>query len=177
MKDANSNSSKALGAFQSWFHNYVRYVMNEGLHDRIPSAWVRLRDVTSESEKAAQRAVHDNTAMEFPDEQADLLKRAFILFRRYETDRIRKLQDKTHHLEILGALDADITSLENLIAQRWFANAKTLAVPRVTDFLLSQRVEQLIPELVQLTERKFDEKFHILHAPELFLPIWSTIAL
>lgn len=89
--------------------------------------------------------------------------------RRSEAERIRKLQEKTHHIEVLSTLDHDLEVLDGFIDKPWFRDSKPYPIPRLTDLLPIQRIMESLATDVRLSDRKYDEKFHILQSPELFL--------
>ena len=51
----------------------------------------------------------------------------------------------------------------------WVKESEALRMPRLTDVLVLERAEQHVRRFVGLPERQYDEKFHILQAPSLFL--------
>jgi diguanylate cyclase (GGDEF)-like protein len=105
-----------------------------------------------------------------PDDQS-FLKRLIILKRRAEANRLQLLQDKTHHLEILGALDKKLAWLDEIIEQEWFQTTPPFRLPRPIDYVPMQLIQEIFDQRrPRSLTRKYDEKFHILQAPELFLP-------
>jgi len=162
---------QAIATFREWFANNVtNFFARENLGDakKQPSEWGAL-------EADLNVLLHESTkggvqGLELADKHLPLLKRVLIVRRREEAERVRHLQDKTHHLEVLGSLDEELHILNRLVQKPWFRDVVPRDLPRITDLLPVQRVEELIGTLHRLGERKYDEKFHILQAPELFLP-------
>jgi diguanylate cyclase (GGDEF)-like protein len=159
---------QAIPAFTSWFESNVkRYLGMAGLDTvRMPSEWNTLEGSLRDLEAASREGGESFTIR---DELLPLLKRVVIVRRRGEAVRIQQMQDKTHHLEVLGALDIQLEALDQFIQQSWFRDTIPAKIPRITDILPIKRIEEFIGQQIRLSERKYDEKFHILQAPELFL--------
>jgi diguanylate cyclase (GGDEF)-like protein len=98
-----------------------------------------------------------------------LIKRIILASRLEKASELERLREKTSHLEILDRLDAVIQPLDQLAAQPWFRETQARRVPRLTDYLDLERVESKALEKLSLPPREYDEKFHILQAPALFL--------
>jgi diguanylate cyclase (GGDEF)-like protein len=109
----------------------------------------------------------------FADELAEhwhpLLKRIILTYRLEKATELEKLREKTWRLEILERLDEVIKPLDDLAARGWFRQTKPLRIPRLTDYLDLERIEKRFDQELRLAEREYDEKFHILQAPSLFL--------
>lgn len=102
--------------------------------------------------------------------QAQLFKQMILRFRRYWAAYTEGLTEKTSHLELAGALEEDVKVLDALTAQDWFQQIESTRLPRPKDFLPIQFIEQSTTNKPPFLERQYDEKFHILQAPSLFLP-------
>jgi diguanylate cyclase (GGDEF)-like protein len=108
--------------------------------------------------------------VEVDDTWNPLLKRVLLAYRLEKATEVERLREKTAHLEVLDRLDETIRPLDELAARRWIREAAALPIPRLTDYLDLERVEKKVREQLRLARREFDEKFHILQAPSLFLP-------
>jgi diguanylate cyclase (GGDEF)-like protein len=70
----------------------------------------------------------------------------------------------------LAALDQQQYAVDKLTQSTWFLTTEPQRIPVAFDFLPAQAVEAIEAERrVKLQPRKYDEKFHMLQAPELFL--------
>ncbi len=98
-----------------------------------------------------------------------LIKRIILASRLHKATELEKLREKTSHLEILERLDEVIKPLDDLARRPWFLEATPVHVPRLTDYLDLERIEKKYSQELRLPEREYDEKFHILQAPSLFL--------
>jgi diguanylate cyclase (GGDEF)-like protein len=98
------------------------------------------------------------------------LKRVLLSERRRMAREIEKAKAKTPHPQILASLEELLEPYTSLLAFDAMQNTEALASPRLTDYLTLERVVELTKEDLVWQPRVFDEKFHILTAPELFLP-------
>jgi diguanylate cyclase (GGDEF)-like protein len=80
------------------------------------------------------------------------------------------LTEKTFHVELTGTLEHEVKTLDALVNEAWFQQIDSLRLPRLKDFLPVQFIEAAMGNLISLPTRQYDEKFHILQAPALFLP-------
>jgi diguanylate cyclase (GGDEF)-like protein len=120
-----------------------------------------IRTLTGEGE--------DGCEGELSERWHPLLKRIILAYRLEKATELEKLREKTWRLEILERLDEAIKPLDELAARRWFRQAAPLHIPRLTDYLDLERIEKKFDQELRLAEREYDEKFHILQAPSLFL--------
>jgi diguanylate cyclase (GGDEF)-like protein len=120
-----------------------------------------IRHLTGESE--------DGSSGELSDRWCPLLKRIILSYRLDKATELEKLREKTAHLEILERLDEVIKPLDDLASRRWFRQTAPYRLPSLTDYLDLERVEKKFEQELRLPEREYDEKFHILQAPSLFL--------
>jgi len=104
-----------------------------------------------------------------PDSHLPALKRVLISKRRAVAVRLEEMKGKTPHPEILSGLDEQLAPYDDLIQGSWFQATDVLPIPRMLEYLTLERVEDMFRSQMVWTPRKYDEKFHILLAPELFL--------
>lgn len=102
--------------------------------------------------------------------QLQLFKQIILRFRRWRASYTEGLTEKTSHLELAETLEEDVKVLDVLTTQDWFLQIEPIRLPRPKDFLPVQFIEQSTSNKPAFPERHYDEKFHILQAPNLFLP-------
>jgi hypothetical protein len=90
--------------------------------------------------------------------QARLAKARFI-----DQQRVRTTNPK-----IIIALDDQLSAYDGLIREDWFQAATPDYPPTLRDILTLEQVEKMDAQ-AHLPEREYDEKFHLLQAPGLFL--------
>jgi diguanylate cyclase (GGDEF)-like protein len=99
-----------------------------------------------------------------------LFKQIVLRYRRQRAAQTEGYREKTFHAGIIQTLDEEINSLDGVVGTDWFQKIEALRLPRAKDFLPVQYIEQSPIGQSELAPRQYDEKFHILQAPALFLP-------
>jgi diguanylate cyclase (GGDEF)-like protein len=99
-----------------------------------------------------------------------LLKQALLRYRRWRAAHTEGLTEKTFHLALAETLEQEVRALDALVNEEWFQRIEPLRLPRLKDYLPVQYVEAAGASQAQLLPRQYDEKFHVLQAPNLFLP-------
>jgi diguanylate cyclase (GGDEF)-like protein len=120
-----------------------------------------IRVLTGEADGAPGGAVDDRWN--------PLIKRIVLAYRLDKATELEQLRERTSHLEILERLDEVIRPLDQLASRAWFREAAPFAVPRLSDYVDLESIERRFSRELRLPEREYDEKFHILQAPSLFL--------
>jgi diguanylate cyclase (GGDEF)-like protein len=103
-------------------------------------------------------------------EHLPLFKQILLRYRRQRAAQTEGLREKTFHAGIIHTLDQDVNSLDAVVATEWFQKGAPQRLPRAKDFLPIQYIEQPAAGQGDLPPRQYDEKFHTLQAPALFLP-------
>ncbi|MDZ4796957.1 MAG: GGDEF domain-containing protein [Bryobacteraceae bacterium] len=111
----------------------------------------------------------DNLLANIPN-RLPLFKQMVFGYRRYRAAETERLTEKTFHLELAGTLEQDVKLLDAIVSEARFQKIEALRLPRLKDFLPVQYIEAATGSLLPLPPRQYDEKFHILQAPSLFLP-------
>jgi diguanylate cyclase (GGDEF)-like protein len=107
---------------------------------------------------------------EIHDRYSAALRHSVIWARLRLARKVESRRALTIHPDMLAKLDAELKPYDRLLASTWFQNAKVERAPQLTDFLPVQLAEeQLAREAGDPRQREYDEKFHILQAPSLFL--------
>ena len=101
-----------------------------------------------------------------------LLKKAIIHTRRSEAYNIEKRSGFTFNHDLRIRLENELKPFKNLMSSNWFKNTQLPRFPKLTDFISIQHAETHLKkeQKLSLHKRIYDEKFHILNAPSLFLP-------
>jgi len=98
-----------------------------------------------------------------------LLKRVMTSERRRVADELDRPLAKATSPAVVKHLQARILRYDAFIAREPFANAAPQKLPRLTDFISIRFAAEALPDAPVLAPRVFDEKFHILETPRLFL--------
>jgi diguanylate cyclase (GGDEF)-like protein len=137
----------------------LRGVQPAEVNDLVAEAALVERQLDS---KAKQVRVHDG--------HAPLLKRVLIEARREQARVIDEPLQKTTDGQVIRMLRRELQFVEHLMSASWFADVVPLRIPSLTDYLSIRHAEAAVADPLVLRPREYDEKFHILEAPALFLP-------
>src|SRR6185312_11314092 len=99
-----------------------------------------------------------------------LVKRILVEQRREVARAIDAPLQKAVDAQVIKMIRRELHSLEHLMGSPWFDETEALRLPALTDYLSIRHAEAAMPEATALSPREYDEKFHILEAPSLFLP-------
>jgi diguanylate cyclase (GGDEF)-like protein len=104
-----------------------------------------------------------------PVELLSLLKRAVLDARLDLANRLDVSRARVSDPDTVEELNKQLAPYDEIMNQDWFNRTEALRVPQLTDFLTVERAERHLGGNEQ-QKRQYDEKFHILQAPTLFLP-------
>ncbi len=106
---------------------------------------------------------------EIPVEYLPLIKRLILHQRRVLASKQEEPLSKTFHPELIANLEKELEPIQTLMQAAWFREVAALRVPHLTEFLAIKFVEEMQQTSHDLDKREYDEKFHILQAPPLFM--------
>ncbi|MEM9463038.1 MAG: GGDEF domain-containing protein [Myxococcota bacterium] len=98
-----------------------------------------------------------------------LLKAVVTRQRRTLAAEIDEPRRRTGHRDTIRYLEKELRVLDNVVHTRWFSEVTTARLPRLTDYLSLRFAERALGQAEPLAPRTYDEKFHILEAPTLFM--------
>jgi diguanylate cyclase (GGDEF)-like protein len=167
----------------NWFQPHFRQNLVSPIESQFPN-WALTREIqetlrrTEKITRAVQELAGDSIPLDglltklssHDPKLLPLFKRIILLYRRYRAAETERLTGKTFHLELAGTLEEEVKALDALTASESFSQIELLRLPRLKDFLPVQYIESAAVSQVTLQPRQYDEKFHILQAPHLFLP-------
>jgi diguanylate cyclase (GGDEF)-like protein len=110
-----------------------------------------------------------NDIESIPTELLPYLKRAILEERLYRANRIEESRARVSDPDTIEELKQQLAPYDEIMSQDWFRQTEAARIPHVSDFLTVERTEFHLRGRDQ-QERQYDEKFHILQAPGLFLP-------
>ena len=131
-----------------------------------PAAMRVLLDLIGDCQQALQ--TKPNGPCEVDDRFAPLIKRALIANRRAVATRRDEHRELTIDPDLRAAIDAQVDPLDRLLQKADIVDVQPAHIPHLTDYL-SIGVAQEVRGSSNLSERVYDEKFHILQSPRLFL--------
>jgi diguanylate cyclase (GGDEF)-like protein len=83
--------------------------------------------------------------------------------------KLEEPMGKTFHPELIDNLEKELEPIKTVMSAPWFQAAPALRVPHLTEFLSIKFVEDMHKSDLKLEPREYDEKFHILQTPSLFV--------
>lgn len=104
---------------------------------------------------------------EIDNELMPILKTALVYYRQSVAEDVARKSALTYNDEVRSVLDAKLSVFSELFGEEWFDTTPLTDDFEITNFVSIQHAVKLIPH-AKMKERKYDEKFHILNAPELF---------
>jgi diguanylate cyclase (GGDEF)-like protein len=99
-----------------------------------------------------------------------LLKRVVLSERRHLAEELEHPMAKATDPSVHGALGRELRRFDDVLGSAPLSEVLPLRVPRLTDFLSIRFAAESTKDAPPLRPRAYDEKFHILEAPALFLP-------
>ena len=159
-------------AFSEWLKKQIVVKLQAQIGYKLPSELdsilAKLSDMSKVLKKrnsgGAIKAEHS-----VPDDFAPLIKRIMIHQRRIVASKLEEPLSKTFHPELIGNLEKELEPVRKMMEAAWFLETTALRVPHLTEFLAIKFVEDMHNSALTLEKREYDEKFHILQAPSLFV--------
>jgi diguanylate cyclase (GGDEF)-like protein len=99
---------------------------------------------------------------------AAVFKTIVLRYRRFLAARTEILSSQTFHPELLTTIRRELVSLDRVVQSDWFQKTTAASLPSLRDYLPMQSIEERLSK-EGLPERVYDEKFHTLLSPTLFL--------
>ena len=107
---------------------------------------------------------------DLPEEFAPLVKRLILQQRRALASSLEEPLSRTFHPELIANLEKQMEPVQTMMNADWFRKTEALRIPHLTEFLAIKFVEEMHKSAHELSKRDYDEKFHILQTPSLFMP-------
>lgn len=160
---------ECLSAFHDWFEqSIVSVVRNEVGYYKAPAEISTIQEQLHNLE-AELTKVPSSAPLELASVYVPLVKTMVTQRRRTIATHLEVPKARTWHPQLRDSLDEPTRSLDSLLEAEWIQGIGSLQVPRLADFISMQRVDAFVRHKVRLQEREYDEKFHILQSPKLFL--------
>ena len=129
----------------------------------------KMRDLNSVATEISIALKSHSERPEIPDTLLPLFKGLFLRARLSKAKELDQQRARTTNPLVLQALEEKLRVYEGIIREAWFQAAVPEYPPSLGDVLTLERVERL-DTVARPPDRQFDEKFHLLQAPTLFLP-------
>lgn len=155
-----------VDAFARGFERDVAEVLRSELHGIEPEPVHVLRE---QLQLLLRQLETRQAVITLHETMSGLLKRILISERRVAAERIEGPLAKVTEPKVAQALHRELRRFDELMSAPWFEDARPQRIPRLTDFLSIRFAAEAAPVRPPLAPRVFDEKFHVLEAPRLFL--------
>jgi diguanylate cyclase (GGDEF)-like protein len=147
--------SRLIGDARAWINRL-----------RAPPPVQAYLDHLSELVQVLQQAGPQNV----DDKLLPYLKSALLTSRRNEANEIERQKRNTAVPAVLAHLDQYLKPFDDETRTEWFRSTSPAPVPRLTEVVTIEVAEKMLVQSTAPSDRRYDEKFHILQAPDLFLP-------
>jgi diguanylate cyclase (GGDEF)-like protein len=159
-------------AFSEWLKKNIVVKLQAQIGYKLPSEVDTILAKLSEMTKFLKKRNSTGSIKEehtLSDDYAPLIKRIIIHQRRIVASKLEEPLSKTFHPELIGNLEQELEPVRKIMEAPWFQEVPALRVPHLTEFLSIKFVEEMHNSALTLEKRDYDEKFHILQAPSLFV--------
>ena len=163
---------QAVAWFRQDFHlNFIAIVQEAIPYFREPEDVTLLRQQIAQLFQIVQDPSHrdEDKTVWLPHDLLPLLKRVLLAWRRERTADYERSKRTTVNPQLLEGYDNKVRDLDAMLNDPLFSDIKPVKMPQLLDYLTIQKIESLPQFRNQVIERHYDEKFHILQAPDLFL--------
>jgi diguanylate cyclase (GGDEF)-like protein len=171
MPDFSKSAAKLLAAcvqrFREGFERDVVEILEQQFRGVRPA---EVKDALEELALLERQLTVRANPVVVHDTHSRLLKRVIIEERRHAAEAIDVPIQKAVDASLIRELRATVRPYEQLMTEAWFRETAPARVPRLTDYLSVRYGEETLAQRLRQLPREYDEKFHILEAPALFLP-------
>lgn len=158
---------ECVSSFAEEFDRAVADVLKRELRGVEPAP---VRELREQLQLLLRQLESRQSAVRVHDAMLPLIKRVLLSERRRRAEGVEHPLAKATDPNVVAALGRELKRFDDLLAAPHLTAAAAQRVPRVADFLSVRFASEATTGSPPLLPRSFDEKFHILEAPALFLP-------
>jgi diguanylate cyclase (GGDEF)-like protein len=114
------------------------------------------------------RSLHQSVPVVLSGPLPSLLKLALLTERRDRAANVEERKSRTPNPYLIAAIESELSPFDQLIHRDEFRDVTPAPMPRLIEYLTLEQVQQHTGAAT-FPAREYDEKFHILYAPNLFL--------
>ena len=172
MTNLTGEESRCLWHWLEQFRDYLQRAVEKHLNSEIPyyQGTSEMRDLNAQLTRLQQSLGNAGNPLTVDDDRIPIIKLIVLTMRRLTASQIEIPRQRTFHPDLLKTLESQLAPFEEYLTHDWFIKALTYPMPRLSDFLTLERVEAILAKELTFRERLYDEKFHLLQAPELVVP-------
>jgi diguanylate cyclase (GGDEF)-like protein len=154
-----------VSSFAAEFERSIVAVLAAELHGVEPP---EVREVREQLQLLQRQLESRQQTVGIHDTMGGLVKRVLASERRRVAEALERPLAKASAPGVVSALHREVRRYDDMLAR--LPAGKMQVIPRLTDFLSIRFAAEAMRDAPKLGPRVFDEKFHILEAPRLFLP-------
>ena len=156
-----------VSAFAQEFERGVVAVLAGELRGIEPP---EVREVREQLQLLQRQLESGRNTIRVHDTMAGLIKRVLSSERRRVAEALEQPLAKASSPGVVSALQREVKRYDAFMTRAPFLEARAQRIPRLTDFMSIRFASEAMRNGSSLAPRVYDEKFHILEAPRLFLP-------
>lgn len=164
MIQINQNQQKLIKKAIVYFGNHVSDTVDKPLRH---SLGFRPQSLQTFFEKVKELNEQVGNRKEIDKKFLPILKTALIHYRLSVAEDVLKKSCLTYCEEVRDVLEENLNEFSEVFNESWFEASSLTDEFEITNFVSIQHAVKLSFR-AELKKRKYDEKFHILNAPELF---------
>ena len=153
-------------SFASEFERVIASVLATELPGIDPP---EVREVREQLQLLERQLESRLSTIKVHDAMVGLIKRVLISERRRVAESLDRPLAKATAPGVVKALQARVLRYDAFMTQAPFASTPAQRMPRLTDFMSIRFAAEAMRDAPTLAPRVYDEKFHILETPRLFL--------
>jgi diguanylate cyclase (GGDEF)-like protein len=155
-----------VASFAGEFERGVAAVLAEELPGVEPP---EVREVREQLQLLQRQLESRQSIVRVHEAMVGLIKCVLTSERRRVAEGLDRPLSKATAPGVVKALQQQVLRYDAFIAREPFATARAQRVPRLTDFMSIRFAAEAMRDAPKLAPRVYDEKFHILETPRLFL--------
>lgn len=156
-----------LDSFRCWFDQQGPGMTTPGLGVE-PSTLIELREIINRILRDPE-ITNPHVATNIDSKYSPILKRIIIWARRREAASIEFRENRTTNPEIIAKIEKELEPLTRIMNESWFTEVEAYKLPSHIDFITLEECRKLSENRTKFKPRIYDEKFHTLYSPSLFL--------
>lgn len=161
-----SHISKALLEIAEWFRAFDTLLRMDVYNYQQPLELRQLQATIGDFQTKFPQG-NIKIDVELNTDELAFLKRALTRYRRQQANIIELNKEKTIHPDLIKMYNAQIEQLDDLLKLECLKSIAPLALPYEAEYIPVETLEAYNQPI--FPQREYDEKFHILLSPKLFL--------
>jgi diguanylate cyclase (GGDEF)-like protein len=154
-------------AFAAHFDSTVAHVLARELRGVEPP---RVRELREQLQLLLRQLESRQSVVRIHDTMMPLVKRVLLSERRRVAEELERPLGKVTDPAVVATLGRELKRFDDVLGSGALVEMIAQRIPRLADFLSIRFAAEAMADAPGLAAREYDEKFHVLDAPRLFLP-------